>query len=213
VKTSLLISRLSADLKPQKQAISDLKFLSYATSLMFLIFSMALFVLPIRRDFAVQMGDVRFYFESLLWILLALSSAVVAYRSALLPSSIRQLSTYVRVSFIALLLVIVFREDFLNIKNEFFGEFVLKRGGCGIGILAITTLCSIGFCFWMRQLYPTNMKLTMFWSGLSGGFVAISVMQFSCFHSNPMHVFLWHFSPVVVTAIAVSFVSAKFLKR
>ncbi len=213
MKTSALIRQLADNLKPQKQAMSDLRFLAYIIIIMFFIFSVALYLLPLRNDFSAKTHEARFYLESLFWLLLALSSAVVAYRSALLPSSIRQISNYVQASFIALLLALLFREDFLNIKNEFMGEFVLKRGGCGLNVLIISTLASMAFCFWVRRLYPTNIELTLLWSGFSAGFLAIFVIQFACFHSNPMHIFIWHFTPVLVTALTGSFIGTRLLRR
>jgi hypothetical protein len=213
MKTSALIRQLSENLKPQKQAISDVRFLAYAIAVMFFIFSALLYLLPLREDLSAQVRDAHFDLESFFWLILALSSAVVAYRSALLPSAIRKFSNYALASFIALLMALLFREDFLNIKNEFIGEFVFKRGGCGLCILMISTLASMAFCFWVRRFIPTQIELTLLWAGLSAGFLAIFVMQFFCFHSNPMHIFIWHFTPVLMTAISGSFIGARFLRQ
>jgi hypothetical protein len=87
-------------------------------------------------------------------------------------------------------------------QQDFSNELDFYQGRCGIIILAAGTLVSvIGFSVIRRIVFAPAGEI----GGsalLSSGCFASFIMQFVCAHENPLHLFIWHFMPLMLLGLA-----------
>jgi hypothetical protein len=139
----------------------------------------------------------------------ALKVYSLAFPDAELASPIlRKLANYAGLPLVLLALFTFTHFETSDLAFQMFRESSYLNGGCGMVILVAGTI-HLSFLFsWIRRGATASPMRAGAWAAVSTAAFASFVVQFACANENPIHVLLWHFTPLLIlTGLAA--VSAK----
>ncbi|HXH31354.1 MAG TPA: NrsF family protein [Bacteriovoracaceae bacterium] len=212
MKTTEMIDELAGELTPDKGLDSLSRFLLKCVLACMLILGLSLFILPIRDNLEVKLSEARFAFESLLWVVIAFLSGIVAYKSSIPGMPVKVPVTAAKIVFSVLLLVILSGGLEVSLWADFQKEMDMSRSWCGPIILIIGTLGTVGLFQWAKKLAPTNYNRTGFWMATSASCLGSVAMQFVCAHDTATHLYLLHVLPTLLLGIIGSLAANKLLR-
>ena len=209
MKTNDLINSLSQDVKKVevvKFTATDLLKV-FAVGLLCVVASVS--VQGIRIDMQDQMSRWTYWLETVLMIVLGLTSILGAMDLSIPSKENTKISTLPILPAFVLLAIVVY--SLVKYSNP---SYVLANGfGCVSQILA-SALLPAGFLFWMARraaaLKRDKVGLLVALSGLSFGLLTV---QLSCYDSSPLHILVWHLLPVLIFASLGLALGKKILNR
>jgi hypothetical protein len=140
----------------------------------------------------------RFWFDSILWLLLAFCSGVITYQSAR-PFHFRrslEISSYIFAALIVASLFVFASNEFFH--QELSEEVHWYRGPCGIFIFIVGGIGAAWLYSLLKDAAPLRLAFTASWGAVSMGAIASFFMHLVCLHESSTHAFIWHFFPVVL---------------
>ena len=211
-KTDDLLKILSTDLKSFKPlTASKLRLLGMGV----LVFTSAAFLLllPLRENLTQSFGDLRFWLNTLGWLIMATLSLNSFVKISATDKSPKIEVLAISSLFAIMMFGYLFNFDSTQLKQQFILELDWYVGRCGPIILITSTLCSLGFAYLTKtKLAPFEPLKTAFWIGLTSGTCSTFLMQFVCAHENFLHVLIWHVFPLSIFCGLSAFLGQKFYR-
>jgi hypothetical protein len=216
IHTDDLILKLSNDLKNPSE--SKHWFVRYwstwtlCTALLIIMTYIASILAPAEVHPPENFGSSIFRIEVFTWLGIAILASVIAYLSSI-PNKLKSfLIPTAYISIAALTVSLLARLNFANLAQEFKFEMQLWRGPCGFfiaigGVVSALTVFSI-----TRRAAPLSPQKTAFWTSLSLGAFAASLMHMVCTHSTSLHVIMWHVVPLFCIITLAHFYAEKLLR-
>lgn len=208
MKTEELIKNLSNDLKPVKPHPGVLTlFIRWCIALLISLFlGMALF--GIRPDISEALFDANFLFQTSLLLITAIASAVTVF---LLSVPGLEPTRFVKVIPIltTALWIVTIVASLLGASELIAGKgFNCIRDllvlGAAPGLLLFTSI---------RAAAPFKLTLSGFLIALSVAATGAFGTQFLCRNEDPLHLFVWHFLPLIAVSMLGCFLGRKILRK
>ncbi len=181
------------------------------------VLALSYWLLPRRSDLLERTSSLDFGVLFLLWSAASLFPALKVYSLAfpdaeLTSPILRKLANYAGLPLVLLALFTLSHFDTNDLAFQMFRESSYLNGGCGMVILVAGTI-HLGFLFaWIRRGATASPMRAGAWAAVSTASFTSFVVQFACANENPIHVLLWHFTPLLIlTGLAA--ISAKRLLR
>lgn len=211
-KQKSFIQELSKDLKPVKRASFTKFLLVWGFVSLASIFVFSLFFGP-RPDFFIKMKSGLYL---VLLVVLVLSSVLgmwFAFRLSIPGQEPKKVSKTL-VLLIPFLLVGV-----LAIYGLFafsFSEHVAnwKKGWmCSVSVVAVGLLPWFVVSYMISRLAPFRISAVAFLAAMSGIFVGGTIQHVHCSLDGFVHMFMWHFLPILVFCLILMIPARYFLKK
>jgi len=193
VNSNDLIKKLSDDAKPISRLDSPLIRCLKWLALSIFVISISWSLTSIRDDIALQMEGARFFLESSVLLLLAVSSSLSAFILSIPRTDMSRISRYFPILPLSLWALLVGGALLTSSMNQW------SAGMPCATEISILSLSSFGIIVWMlRKAAPTNLVATSGLAIMASTAIAAFALNFSCKNSEPLHLFVWHFMPAML---------------
>ncbi|MFN7729803.1 MAG: NrsF family protein [Bdellovibrio sp.] len=209
LQTENLIKNLTGQLKPvvvtRFTAVDFLKVLAVGCLCLF----SALALLGLRFDLLMQLSSLRFFFENLLLVFLAVISILAAFRLSI-PS--QESKSMLRLPFFAFFFIgLTTVSSFLTTSEPF---LYLGHGfSCVTKMLAIGVLPASVLFYIIRQGASLHRDLTGMMVLVCGVSFGLLGVQWTCPETTPLHLALWHVLPAMVLMVSGIWFARKILTK
>jgi hypothetical protein len=210
--TEELIRALSSRIESRGRVLSFGRFMSRFLAGCVAFFLPGLILAPTRADIYERVRAPDFWIETGLWVMTAVVSAALVYRSAI-PGLMKKGEQ----KWAALPLALVCalwgaRLEATGFTYELASEMDLWRGRCGFVILAVGIAAGALLMAWARRAAPTHPRFTGVWAAVCAGSLGSFAMQIVCAHDNALHLLVWHVVPVALLAGAGAWAGTRWLR-
>lgn len=213
MRTSDLIEKLAASHKPVRPSESPTAFVAKWLGACLLMCALAWLVLPVRSDLAQGWTRFQFISDSVLWLSLSLIATAAAYLSFFPGRKTRNLARIEAVVFLLFTALIASRLfGASSALAELEQELDPRRGWCGPLIFVIGSAVSVFLFLKARTLAPVQQRLSTAWIMMASGCMGSFAVHFVCAHENALHVYMWHFTPIVLLVMVGSFFISRVLR-
>ncbi len=181
-----------------------------------LVLALSYWLLPTRDDLRERLGQFDMSVLFLLWSAATLLPAIKVYSLAFpdgqLARPIRKLARFAALPLALLAIFSLAHLRFEDIGFQFYRESSYLNGGCGMVIL-VAGIIHASFLFsWIRRGATTSPASAGAWAAVSTASFASFVVQFACANENPIHVFLWHFTPLCLLTMVGAYSARRLLR-
>jgi len=213
MKTDDLIQKLSSDTKPiHKLGTPFIRFLKWLAAALLCV-GVGVALMGLREDFMSKLAEPIYLIESIFILLLMLSSGLAAFILSIPNANASAWTKWLPC--VPLFLwagFLVYELSFVYV-NQGFSGFVMEYGiGCTRDVLVLAVVPGALLFFMVQKAAPTSLA----WVGalilLSVAALGSMGVQFICSNSQPLHIFIWHFLPVILVGAAGIYLGKKILK-
>jgi hypothetical protein len=177
-------------------------------------------ILPTRDDLSQVSLSFRFWLETFSWIPAIVVTAWLTFhkhnpsskrkkidQSKFLPIFAPFLLVFIRMHAHGDSMVGGFSDADLLTELDFY------RGRCGLIILTTGVLASvIGLSIVRKQIFNNEIEIGG-WALASSGCFGSFLMQFVCAHESPLHLFIWHFLPLMLLGVMALSIEKRFFSQ
>ncbi|PIR23463.1 MAG: hypothetical protein COV44_02765 [Deltaproteobacteria bacterium CG11_big_fil_rev_8_21_14_0_20_45_16] len=202
-----LIKKLTNDAQPISKLSSPLVRCLKWLALSLFVVSISWSLTSIRKDLSHQMEGARFFLESSVLLLLAISSALSVFIISIPRTDMSRISRFFPILPMSLWALLVGGALLTNSENQWSAGMP-----CATEILILSLSC-FGLIVWMiRKAAPTNLLATSCLAFMASTAIAAFALNFSCSNSEPLHSFAWHFTPAMLIITAGSLLGRRLFK-
>lgn len=164
------------------------------------IISAGLALTGIRHNIGDMIHTPRFIFESVLLLLITLTSAIAALHLAI-PGEERKFKKILL--FLPFLLWGFELTTLLVLDVLIYKQPIVITPGwmCSSSILLIGLPCALFLYFIIQRCSPTLPKWTGWFALIAAFSLSALAEQFACHNSEPIHLLIWHFLPVLILGL------------
>lgn len=154
-----------------------------------------------------------FYVETLLWLLLSAVAGAGLYYASFPQPSPRWPGIVAAILLPVLLAFTLFHPIVAeDSPSAILSELYFKRGGCGLIISVLALLHSLFLFRWARHGAARSPLHAGAWAGLSAAGLGCCLIQPVCIQDSAVHLWFWHFLPLLGLCLVSAWVARFFLK-
>jgi hypothetical protein len=209
--TEELIRRLASEARPVRSLPHWSRRLGLWLILAALCLSAGFSLMNVREDWQAVFREPLLLAQNLLLLLNVLASATAALLLGT-PGSERKSLT----RFLAVLPLGLWAASFLLMKgttDNGSGEVSHAEYACALDMVVFAALPALVLLAQLRRGAPLERLRAGFWALLASGGLGAWALQFSCSGENPMHLFVWHFVPLLVLGFGGAWLARLVLRR